>query len=237
MQNPENLLADIRAVFEEAATPQDAPPMAAYMKNRVPFLGLKAPARRLLQKEIFALYKALPFAETEKIIRLLWTQPEREFQYLALDWLWLRRKDFSRETILLIETLLTTKSGWDTVDFLSSQILGYWAKTFPEAARPVIARFIQSPDFWLSRAAIIHQLFYKEKTDTALLTAALLPHLLSKEFFLRKAIGWALRQYARTDAAWVISFVEAHPEMSGLSKREATKRLQTQTLGNRVAAS
>lgn len=226
VQNSKAILADIRTVFEDAAVLDDSVLMASYMKGITPFLGLRNPLRRALQKKNLAQYKGLPFAEVEVLIRLLWKQPEREFHYLALDWLWIYRKSFVPKIIDLIEDLIITKSWWDTVDTISAKILGYWAQAFPDTARPIIKHYIQSSNFWLSRAAMIHQLSYKEKTDVQLLSDAITPHLLSKEFFLRKAIGWALRQYARTDAVWVENFVNTHPEMSGLSKREALKHLR-----------
>lgn len=219
------IVSDIRTLFREAAVPENAAPMQAYMKNIALFLGIKAPERKALQKEIFRHYSGLPFPGLEAVLRLLMAQPEREFHYLAVEWLYHRRKDFRADTIILIETLLTTKSWWDTVDFLAARCLGIWAKMFPNDAPSVIARFLQSTDFWLNRSAMLHQLHYREKTDTKLLTATLEPHLTSREFFLRKAIGWALRQYARTNPGWVVAFVDAHPEMSGLSRREALRAM------------
>jgi 3-methyladenine DNA glycosylase AlkD len=106
----------------------------------------------------------------------------------------------------------------------SSRCLGEWAARFPTEAKPIIERYIASSNFWLNRSAIIHQLNYASKTNTEVLTAAILPHLSSKEFFIQKAIGWALRQYARTAPAWVQDFVATYP-LAALSRREALKHL------------
>lgn len=218
------IIAEIRELFLEAATPADAAPMAAYMKHIAPFFGLKAAPRRLIQKEVFKQHATLPAAEWTQLLKALYREPERELHQMATDWLYQRRKTFTPGTIALIEWLITHNSWWDTVDTIASKSLGDWAAKFPVEAAPVIQRFIASDNIWLCRSAIIHQLNYGEKTDTALLTASILPHLASTAFFLRKAIGWALRQYARTDPDWVRGFIAAHP-MSGLSKREALKHI------------
>lgn len=218
------IIAEIRELFQDAANPADAQPMSDYMKNIAPFFGVKAVPRRLVQKEVFRQYGILPAGEWEALLKELYAQPERELHQMATDWLHHRRKSFTKDTIHLIEWMIKHNSWWDTVDTIASKSLGEWAARFPEDAAPVIRRFIASGNFWLSRSAIIHQLNYGDKTNAALLSASIVPHLDSKEFFLRKAIGWALRQYARTNPGWVREFVETHP-MSGLSRREALKHL------------
>jgi 3-methyladenine DNA glycosylase AlkD len=218
------IIAEIRELFRDAANPTDAGPMADYMKNIAPFFGVKAVPRRLIQKEVFRQYDALPAADWDRLLHNLYDQPERELHQMATDWLHHRRKTFTAGTITRIEWLITHHSWWDTVDTLASESLGEWAARFPDEAAPVMERFISSGNFWLNRSAIIHQLTYGNQTDTELLSRSIRPHLSSKEFFLRKAIGWALRQYARTNPDWVRNFVDTHP-MSGLSKREALKHL------------
>lgn len=220
-----DILTNIRSVFAEAAVPENAVPMQAYMKNIAPFMGIKAPVRKTLQKEISIQYKHLSAEEKAALMRSLLQEPQREFHYLAMDWCYHDRKNYTPQSIALLEEMLTTKSWWDTVDFLAANCLGSWAAQFPEKALPVIHRYTQSENFWLVRAAILHQLTYKKATDTNLLAATIVPHLSAKEFFIRKAIGWALRQYARTAPDWVTGFVEAHPEMQPLSRREALKHL------------
>lgn len=218
------IVSETRELFREAANPADAAPMSDYMKNIAPFFGLKAVPRRQIQKEVFRQYATLPELEWEQTLRALYDAPERELHLMATDWLYHRRNGFHGATIHLIEWMITHKSWWDTVDFLAERPLGVWVAAFPKEAAPIIQRYIRADNFWLNRSAIIHQMFYGDKTDTALLEAAIIPHLESKEFFLRKAIGWALRQYAKTDPEWVREFVAKHP-MSGLSKREALKHL------------
>lgn len=219
-----SIIAEIRELFRDAANPADAKPMADYMKNIAPFFGVKAVPRRQIQKELFKQYAALPATEWEALLKALYEQPERELHQMATDWLHHRRKAFTKDTVNLIEWMITHNSWWDTIDTIASKSLGEWAAKFPTEAAPVIEGYTSSDNFWLNRSAIIHQLNSGGNTDKDLLSATILPHLDSKEFFLRKAIGWALRQYARTDPDWVRDFVETH-SMSGLSRREALKHL------------
>ena len=198
--------------------------MAAYMKSIAPFFGIKAPDRKVIARELFDAYKTLPFKQLPALVKALCAQPERELHYLAMDWLYYRRKEFTPQTIHIIVWMLGHKSWWDTVDFIATRCLGVWAEMYPQEAAPAMQQLIRSDNIWLARSAIIHQMHYGRRTDTALLSAAILPHASSKEFFLQKAIGWALRHYARTNAAWVRAFTDATP-LAALSRREARKYL------------
>ena len=215
-------LSDIIAAYRAAANPANAAPMAAYMKHRFPFLGVKAPERKVMEREIFAQHNTAKLPEIMPLLRRLYHQPEREFHYLAVAWLQKRSKEFSAAAIADLRYFITTHSWWDTVDSLASHGLADWCQQFPERWHETALTMTQSDNLWLQRAAIIHQLFYKAQTDTDLLEMTIQPHIRSKEFFLQKAIGWALRQYAKTDADWVRDFAEAHP-LAPLSRREALK--------------
>lgn len=218
MKNAQELIA----TFKQNRNPKQAVGMEKYMKNRFTFLGLNAPLRKELQKPIFAeINKSSTGLE---IVQELWNQPEREFHYAAIALLEVSKKHWDAEIILLIEAMIVSNSWWDSVDPLSV-IAGEYFLKFPSQKQTFINEWIQSNNFWLNRAAIIHQLPYKAKTDTDLLTRAIEPHTTSKEFYIKKAIGWALRQYARTDRFWVKEFVEAH-ELSPLSVREALKHIK-----------
>ena len=220
----EALLREIRSIFEEAANPSAARGMMIYMKDIAPYFGIAAPARRKFQREIFDAYTSCDGQQFSDMLSMLLRQPERELHYLAMDWLYHTRQSFTAATIHLLEHFLTTKSWWDTVDFLSTRCLGAWAAMFPKEAKPIIRRYIQSDNFWLNRSAILHQLHYGANTDTALLVDCILPHAGVKEFFVQKAIGWALRHYARTNPVWVREFVNTNP-LAALSRREALKHL------------
>ena len=213
---------ELIANFKQNQNPQQAVGMEKYMKNRFTFLGLNAPLRKELQKPFFNEIKNTN--QALEIVQELWDQPEREFHYAAIALLDLAKKQWDEETILLIEAMIVSNSWWDSVDPLSVIAGNYFLK-FPNQKQTFINEWIQSNNFWLNRAAIIHQLQYRAKTDTDLLLRAIEPHTTSKEFFIRKAIGWALRQYARTNRNWVKEFVETH-ELSPLSVREALKHIK-----------
>jgi 3-methyladenine DNA glycosylase AlkD len=124
-----------------------------------------------------------------------------------------------------IEKLVTTKSWWDTVDFLASNAAGPWFRKFPEKKSEITSRWNASENFWLQRMSILFQLKYKAETDTKILRSYILPLMESKEFFIRKAIGWALREYAKTDPKFVSKLVKELP-LSPLSKKEAMKGIE-----------
>lgn len=218
------ILSEIRAAFESVANPANAVPMAAYIKNVAPFFGIKSPERKVMQRSIFEAGKELPFEDFTVLLRALFHEPERELHYCAMDWLYHRRKHWTADTLHIIGELIATKPWWDTVDFLAAHCLGEWVQRYPDVGRKVVLQYARSGKLWLERSAILHQLSYKTKTDSQLLEETILPHLASKEFFHQKAIGWALRQYARCNAEWVQRFVESH-SLAALSRREAMKHL------------
>ena len=213
-------LAALVAALSARADPERATAMAAYMKGHFAFLGLPSAERRAAQKEALGDWKEPTPEDLAAFARACWAQDERELQYAACDTLVRHVKRIGPGALALAEELISTKPWWDTVDVLASRVIG------PLAERPVTERWLASGDLWLERTAILHQLGYGERTDADFLFRACLTHADSTEFFLRKAIGWALRQHARTDPDAVRTFVTAHAdELSGLSKREALKHL------------
>jgi 3-methyladenine DNA glycosylase AlkD len=200
--------------------------MSKYMKNKFEFYGISSPKR----KTIFASHKRniLSIVDSTSLDDLLiqcWEYEAREWQYIGLELLWSAKKHWSRNTIDLIEKLIVSKSWWDTVDMLAGKIAGAWFMKFPQQRFSTVNAWIKSDNMWLQRSAIIHQLGYKEKTDVDLLLRSIEPYIPSPEFFLRKAIGWALRQYSKTNPAWVKKIVRAYP-LSPLSKREAERLMK-----------
>lgn len=194
--------------------------MAAYMKDHFAFFGIPSPERRLAQHQALGDWTAPTADALAAFARGCWAQDEREFQYAACDTLVRHVKRLSSANLDLLEELITSRSWWDTVDILAIRVVG------PLAERPIMERWLVSGDLWLERAVILHQLGYKEATDEAFLFRSCLTHAASNEFFHRKAIGWALRQYAKTDPDALRTFVADHAdELSGLSKREALKHL------------
>jgi 3-methyladenine DNA glycosylase AlkD len=215
----------LRGEFTAAADPARAPAMAAYMRDQFPFLGIPAPAQRRLAATAL---RDLPVPEEEDVVAFTatcWAAPEREFQYAACEYAIRHVRRCSAQFLDHTRTLLTTKSWWDTVDALAANVVGSLVRTHPPLVT-VTDDWIDDTDHWLARTAIIHQLHAKERTDTARLFGYCARRAGDREFFIRKAIGWALREYSKTDAAAVRQFVAGHPELSPLSTREALKWLQ-----------
>ena len=214
----EKLLENLKAV----AKPDDAVAMKAYMKNKFEFLGVKTPVRRKLAKAFFK-------QQTDSVIDWVfinesWDNPYRELQYAALDYLEIRKKLLTPSDLPRLKKLAQTKSWWDTIDFLD-RLVGSIIAQFPET-KEIILVWSRDEDIWLRRLAIDHQLLRKEETDTELLEKILVNNLGQTEFFINKAIGWALRDYSKTNPGWVRDFIERHQaEMAALSIREGSKYL------------
>jgi len=216
--NVEELLENLKIV----ANPDDAVAMKTYMKNKFEFLGVKTPARRKLAKAFFK-------QQTDSVIdwnfiNEAWNNPYRELQYTALDYLETRKKLLIPSDLPRLKKLAQTKSWWDTIDFLD-RLVGLIIARFPET-KEIILAWSCDEDIWLRRLAIDHQLLRKEETDTELLEKILVNNLGQTEFFINKAIGWALRDYSKTNPEWVRYFIEWHQaEMAALSIREGSKYL------------
>ncbi|MEO4006117.1 DNA alkylation repair protein [Flavobacterium sp. CAU 1735] len=218
-------LTDLTQAFRENASADNAGPMEAYMKHHFQFYGIKAPLRKQITKQIGSQHKTEVKNNAREIGLTLLQQQQREFHYAAMEILEKElRGKFVKKDIELIEKTLITDSWWDTVDFLAKYLLGNYLLQFPEETETVVARFSDSENMWLNRSAILFQLGYKNKTDVALLFALCEKHSGSGEFFIQKAIGWALREYAKTDPKAVIKFV-LDTTLKPLSKREALKNL------------
>jgi len=208
--------------FRGHADPAKAAPMEAYMRGKFPFLGIKTPERNRLTKEFWSQHGIPEGDELLDVVKRLWSLPERELQNVAMAFLGKHGKRARKEDIETFEELVVTKSWWDTVDYLASHTMGDHLAKYPELIPRYTERWIASENFWLRRTAILYQLRYKERTD-----AGRLFHYIEKckeenEFFIRKAIGWALREYSKTDESAVRAFVDKTP-LSPLSAREALK--------------
>ena len=214
----EELEKELKAV----ANPDDAVAMKAYMKNKFEFLGVKTSARRKLAKTFFK--QGIDFVIDWNFINEAWNNPYRELQYAALDYLEIRKKLLTPSDLPRLKKLAQTKSWWDTIDFLD-RLVGSIIARFPET-KEIILAWSCDEDIWLRRLAIDHQLLRKEKTDTELLEKILVNNLGQTEFFINKAIGWALRDYSKTNPDWVRDFIERYrAEMAALSIREGSKYL------------
>lgn len=200
--------------------------MAAYMKGHFAFLGIPKPIRAQIQQQNWA--DRPRKSEAVACINELWSLPFREAQYLACDLLKAESKHWDpNEALPFLAQWITTKSWWDSVDTLAVHGVGVLLRRHPDAVWPTVRGWIYSESLWLNRSAMICQLGFRGQTQTEWLDEALRAHVHSKEFFHRKAIGWALRDYAKTNPRWVRQWVDANPELSGLSRREALRLLDS----------
>ncbi len=222
-------LQPLIASLEAAANPALAGPMEKYMKNLFVFYGIKSPQRKEIFKAFVKEYGLPPIDELEDTINALWDMPYRECHYVAIDLLEKMPKKLEPKHLPMLEEMLTTHSWWDTVDLIASHQIGGLLKKYPELMPENTQRWINSDNFWLQRAAILYQLGYHKDTDAERLFRYCRLRAISKEFFIRKGIGWALRQYSYTNPDAVLQFV-AENNLSPLSKREALKGINRKQL-------
>ncbi|MFD2616374.1 DNA alkylation repair protein [Terrilactibacillus laevilacticus] len=202
--------------------------MKQYMRNQFEFLGLKTPLRREIFKT-FLKEQGLP--STKQDLRVvvidLWESPEREYQMVAMDILGKSKRIMDADDLSFIEYLIITKSWWDTVDFLASNMVGAILLNDPSFIDVYTEKWNNHDNMWLQRTALLFQLKYKEKTDDKRLFRYILDHVDSNEFFIQKAIGWALREYSKTEPDLVRAFIDRH-ELKPLSRREGLKWVNQQ---------
>jgi 3-methyladenine DNA glycosylase AlkD len=206
------------------ADAEKAKAMSAYLKNHFSFFGIKSPERTILLKQFQSKNAPPQYFELLEVISQLFNQPQRELHYCAIQILEKSRKEWCKEDIVFFEYLLVTNSWWDSVDTISTAIIGEYFIKYPDQIRPITQKWMASNNMWLQRVCLIFQLHYKNKTDFALLKEYIEQLKDSDEFFIQKAIGWALRQYARKDPEAVKIFVENNT-LKPLSKREALKHI------------
>ncbi len=215
----------LKKLYEQNANPEQAEPMSRYMRNQFEYLGIKTPQSAALMRGFIKAHGLPPVVELNAIVRDLWSLPQREFQYAAMSLAGRLEKKVEPEFITTIEYLITTKSWWDTVDALAGHAVGNQFKRFPDVREKYLKKWRKSDNFWLRRTTLLFQLGYKKETDFDLLCELVKENLGSDEFFINKAIGWALRQYAHTNPAPVKKFVKATKELHPLSRREALKNI------------
>ena len=221
------LVEKVGRELRKNADPKRSQPMKKYMRDKFEFFGLSSPLRKSVCKEF--LQQKLNSEETRKFVFLLWAKPEREFQYFAIDYLE-KRMDTSAEfeaNMQCMKGLITTKSWWDTVDNLANKMVGGLVRQHRDEGKRVMEEWINHENMWLRRTALLHQLSYKEETDEEVLFRFCSLRADEEEFFIRKAIGWALRQYAWSNSSSVKKYLLKHKkELSGLSFKEAAKHLK-----------
>ena len=221
-----DLVSALRNGLRGLADASRAPQMQAYMKSAMPYLGVRVPQVRALVRAESRMRPPQSTTALQDTVAMVWDEAEfREERYAGTELLSapavreLRRP----ELIVCYRRLIVDGAWWDHVDELSHRV-GDLLRLFPDDIRPVVSGWQRSPDPWLRRSSIICQLGFRGHTDVGLLADAITASADDPDFFLRKAIGWALRDYARTDREWVRAFVDSH-ELSPLSRREALKHL------------
>jgi 3-methyladenine DNA glycosylase AlkD len=217
----------VRLALQDAAEPDKAETMRAYMKSAMPFLGVQAAPRRAALRRVFADHRIDSAPEWRRAVLSLWREAEyREERYAAVE---LSGYHYYRDfqtlyTIPMYEEMVVTGAWWDLVDELATHRVGALLAAFPDSMRPLMLEWAADADLWKRRTAILCQNRFKSRTDTALLYACIEPSLSDNDFFARKAIGWALREYAKINPGEVVRYVRAKG-ISGLSRREALKNI------------
>lgn len=224
MITPQEYYTRVCDSFREHGNPETAQMQMWYMRHQFDYFGLKMPQWSALTKTIHQ-QNGIPEGENLKnLVRLAFDDAHREMQYFGLETIQKTLKKQPEGFIDFLEELICNRSWWDTVDWLA-KLVGIHFKRFPELIRPVTERWMDSGNFWLQRVCLIFQLAYKEKTDAELMFAYIRRVAHSKEFFLQKGAGWALRQYSRTNPEAVENFVQQTP-VSALTRREALRLIK-----------
>ena len=221
-----DFISDLKETFQKHASQSNRLPMESYMKNKFTFLGIKSVQRKQLMKEVTKRHIDEVTENPRQIVKALYGKEKREYHYCAMELMSKQlNKKFKLEDIELIEDLISTHSHWDTVDFIAKHILGSYLVQFPEETENVVKKMSDSDNIWLNRSAILFQLGYKAKTNSDILFYECKKHSGSKEFFIQKAIGWALREYAKSCPDAVQAFVNSN-QLAPLSVREALKHFK-----------
>ena len=217
----------VSGALAQVADPDKAAGMQAYMKTDMPFYGVQKPGRTEIMRYLAREYPPRTFDEYERLIGALWEMSHREEKYLALGVATHHAQFIAPQSLPLYTRLIQEGAWWDFVDETATHLVREVVRTHPVEAWIEVDTWIDDDDVWLRRAAIICQVGLKEHTDPARLFRFCEARAFEKEFFIRKAIGWALREYAKTDPNAVAAFVRRHREqLSGLSVREATKHIR-----------
>jgi 3-methyladenine DNA glycosylase AlkD len=203
--------------------------MQAYMKSVMPYRGVMMPVQRQIWRQVFGAHLLPDEATWRSAVLALWREArfrEERYAAIALTGDQQYRAYQTLETVSVYEELIVTGAWWDYVDEIASHRIGPLLTGYPRPMKQLLRRWSRDRDIWKRRTAILAQLTFKDRTDLALLYDCIQPNLADREFFIRKAIGWALRQYAWTDPREIRRYVADHEhELSGLSRQEALKNI------------
>ena len=219
----------VNSAFIDNAIDADAIQMEKYMRNQFKFFGLKSPLRKELQRNIIKEFGYPSIKDIEYIVLNFWNSDERELQYFAMELLQKNIKKLDANIIDFLENLIQKKSWWDTIDFIAPNLVGKLFINDKNLQNKYITKWINSDNFWLKRSAIISQLRYKEQTDFNLLKELIFITKDDDEFFIRKAIGWALREHSKRFPQEVKQFIKS-TDLKPLSTREGLKYINKNNL-------
>jgi len=201
--------------------------MSAYMKGHFLFFGIRAKKRQEIAKPYIKQLVQNHRAEYWEIAEHLWEKEERDFHYICIEFLKKTDRDWTSDTIRLLYWLTTNHAWWDTVDFIASHLVAKYVQLFSKADYAAIMdSWNEDNDMWVIRTSILFQLKYKKQVNWQLLQHYIHQHEESSQFFIRKAIGWILREYSKTEPDRVIEFIQDNPQLSNLSKKEGMKWVQ-----------
>lgn len=217
----------VRAALEVQADPEKAAGMQAYMKTEMLFYGVQKPGRVQIMRQLKKQFVPETRDAYERLVQALWNLPHREEKYLAQAVATTFKSFVVPESLPLYRRMITEGAWWDFVDETATHMIRPLVIGYPEEVWPVVDTWIDDENMWLRRAAIICQVGAKDATDSDRLFRFCERRAHETEFFIRKAIGWALREYAKTDPSTVAQFMREHQsELSGLSYREASKHIK-----------
>jgi 3-methyladenine DNA glycosylase AlkD len=220
-----SIVSFLRSELQKHADPKRASAMQAYMKTSQKFYGVSASPLKEIFRTARTKFEIKTFDDYQNVIRALWSGESREEMYLAILTAKYYKKFRTDKAMRLYEAMLATATNWDLVDDIAAHLVGDLVlKDRKHETR--LKRWARSKNFWMRRSAILAHLFHAKETNLKLFEQILAGMMHEKEFFIRKAIGWSLRQYAKTNPKWVKHFVKTYGDrLSGLSKREALKHI------------
>ena len=230
MTTPDYLVPLIKA-YEGNANIGNAIPMKKYMRDKFEFYGIKSPERKLIYARFKKENGLIPHDEKGTIIHWCWEAEQREYQMFGMEFMGKSAKKEAEDIIGLYEYMIVTKSWWDTVDYIASNLVGVYFKKFPEKIAEVTSKWMESENIWLQRTCLLFQLKYKKNLDTILLEGFISELKYSKEFFIQKAIGWILREYSKTNPGYVVNYIKEN-QIASLSKREGLLYIKKRQLVN-----
>jgi len=220
-----SIIFSLETLFEKNKNYEIALGQKKYLRDQFSFLGLKTPVRRQLQKEAFNQHKIESEKKLLETLQALWEKEEREYQHAAVDLALKYKKRASKEALPIYEKMIRTKSWWDTVDIIASNLIGALVLKYPLLKKEV-STWINDSDLWIRRSALLFQLKYKEKADKKLLFSLIEKTIEEEDFFIRKAIGWVLREHSKIDPLSIQKFIEKNEKkLSNLSIKEGSKYL------------